>query len=126
MVSLTATPAPTSSTPPPASARSSARRSSTRTAPTDAYITEPAERALALALLDFGDVVVQVGDQLEPHRLCGYLFELAQAFSAFYEQCPVLKADTAVRASRLALCAAPWPCSTRGSTCSGSRAPQQM
>ena len=44
-------------------------------------LAEPAERALALALLGFGDVVAHVGDQLEPHRLCGYLFDLAQAFS---------------------------------------------
>jgi arginyl-tRNA synthetase len=68
-------------------------------------ITEPAERALALRLLDFGDVVVQVGDLLEPHRLCGYLFDVAQLFSTFYDHCPVLKADSEVRASRLALCA---------------------
>ena len=74
-------------------------------ATTPITLTEPAERALALALLEFGDVVVHVGDQLEPHRLCGYLFDLAQHFSAFYEQCPVLKADSEVRASRLALCA---------------------
>ena len=74
-------------------------------ATTPITLTEPAERALALALLEFGEVVVHVGDLLEPHRLCGYLFDLAQHFSAFYEQCPVLKADAEVRASRLALCA---------------------
>ncbi|HET8602020.1 MAG TPA: arginine--tRNA ligase [Segeticoccus sp.] len=68
-------------------------------------IREPAERALALALLGFGSVVAQVGDLLEPHRLCGYLFELAQTFTTFYEQCPVLKAEGPVRESRLALCA---------------------
>ena len=44
-------------------------------------VAEPAERALALHLLEFGDVVAAVGDTLEPHRLCAYLFELAQAFS---------------------------------------------
>ncbi|MCK0111660.1 arginine--tRNA ligase [Ornithinimicrobium sp. F0845] len=69
-------------------------------------VTEPAERELALQLIEFGEVVAQVGDTLEPHRLCGYLFQVAQAFSAFYETCPVLKADDpASRASRLALCA---------------------
>ncbi len=67
-------------------------------------ISEPAEHQLALALLGFGDVVVEVGRDLEPHRLCGYLFELAQAFSSFYETCPVLKADDATRSSRLTLC----------------------
>ncbi|KRE92553.1 arginine--tRNA ligase [Nocardioides sp. Soil774] len=66
-------------------------------------ITEPEERALALALLDFGDVLAEVGDALEPHRLCTYLFELAQTFSVFYEQCPILTAEPPVLASRLAL-----------------------
>jgi len=43
--------------------------------------------------------------QLEPHRLCAHLFSLAQAFTAFYDQCPVLRGtDEAVRSSRLALC----------------------
>ena len=66
---------------------------------------EDAERALALKLLDYGAVVAAVGESLEPHRLAGYLFELATTFTAFYEKCPVLKADDDdVRASRLALC----------------------
>jgi len=89
-------------------------------------ITEPAERALALALLDFGDVVVHVGDQLEPHRLCGYLFELAQHFSAFYEQCPVLKADTEARASRLSLCRATLAVLDQGLDLLGIARPPQM
>jgi arginyl-tRNA synthetase len=89
-------------------------------------LTEPAERALALALLDFGDVVVHVGDQLEPHRLCGYLFDLAQHFSAFYEQCPVLKADTEARASRLALCAATLAVLDQGLELLGIARPEQM
>ncbi len=42
----------------------------------------------------------------EPHLLAGFLFDLASTFTAFYEACPVLKADDpAVRDSRLALCA---------------------
>jgi arginyl-tRNA synthetase len=100
------------------------------TTPADAtapiILTEPAERALGLALLDFGDVVVQVGDLLEPHRLCGYLFELAQHFSAFYEQCPVLKADSEVRASRLALCAATLAVLDQGLDLLGIARPEQM
>ena len=68
-------------------------------------LNEPAERALALELLRFGSVVAEVERTLEPHRLCGYLFELASAYTSFYERCPVLKAATEEeRASRLALC----------------------
>jgi arginyl-tRNA synthetase len=39
-----------------------------------------------------------------PHKLCTYLFDLSQDFSAFYEHCPVMQADEPIRASRLALC----------------------
>jgi arginyl-tRNA synthetase len=67
-------------------------------------VTEEAERALALRLLGFGAVVGQVAETTEPHRLCGYLFEVASAFTTFYENCPVLQAgSSAVRDSRLAL-----------------------
>ena len=70
-------------------------------------ITEPAERELARKLLEFGAVVTSVAESSEPHRLCGYLFEVASLFTTFYEQCPVLKADDEeTRRSRLALCAA--------------------
>lgn len=67
-------------------------------------VVEPAERALALHLLEHGSTLRKVGELLEPHRLCAYLFELAQLFTAFYDQCPVLKAAESVRESRLALC----------------------
>jgi arginyl-tRNA synthetase len=88
---------------------------------------EPSERALALALLGFGDVVVQVGDLLEPHRLCGYLFDLAQAFSAFYEGCPVLNApDEATRGSRLALSRATLDVLETGLGLLGIEAPERM
>lgn len=64
---------------------------------------EKAEKALVLALLSFGATVRAVGDTLEPHRLCGYLYDLATRYNEFYDQCPVLKAEGAVRASRLRL-----------------------
>lgn len=40
-----------------------------------------------------------------PHTLCVYLYELAAAFSGFYESCPILADGTTgeERASRLAL-----------------------
>jgi arginyl-tRNA synthetase len=90
-------------------------------------VTEPPERVLALALLDFGDVVAQVADRAEPHRLCSYLFELAQAFSRFYEECPVLGADDeATRASRLTLCHATLAVLDRGLDLLGIPAPPEM
>jgi arginyl-tRNA synthetase len=68
-------------------------------------VTEPAEKALALALLKYPGVVRSVGESLEPHRLCGYLYDLAGAFSSFFDACPVLAAERdEVRAARLRLC----------------------
>jgi len=63
----------------------------------------PAERNLARLLLQLDGVVEAVAGSLEPHRLCGYLYEVATAFSSFYEACPVLQAPTAERGSRLVL-----------------------
>nr|MBA2540530.1 arginine--tRNA ligase [Deltaproteobacteria bacterium] len=66
-------------------------------------IVEPTERSLALRLLAFGGTVADVERTLEPHRLAGYLYDVATAFTKFYDACPILTADPAVRASRLVL-----------------------
>jgi arginyl-tRNA synthetase len=67
-------------------------------------ITDPKERALAMELLSFPDLVTQVAESLEFHRLANYLFGLATSFTSFYENCPVLKSAEPLRSSRLALC----------------------
>jgi arginyl-tRNA synthetase len=78
------------------------RQSVRSTAPS---LAEPQERALALQLLQFDAVVHDTIDKFSPHRLCTYLFDLAQAFTSFYEACPVLKeGHESTRLSRLALC----------------------
>jgi arginyl-tRNA synthetase len=64
------------------------------------------EKSLALTLLRYPGVVRAVGTSLEPHRLCQYLYDVAQAFSTFYNECHVLNApDEPTRQSRLRLCA---------------------
>ena len=69
-------------------------------------IEDPAERALALRLLGFGSAVDALIADVTPHKLCAYLYALADAFTTFYENCPVLRApDEPTRRSRLALCA---------------------
>jgi arginyl-tRNA synthetase len=62
------------------------------------------EIALAKHLLNFGLTLEAVAEEYRPNFLCNYLYELAGQFTSFYENCPVLKADDATRASRLALC----------------------
>lgn len=63
------------------------------------------ERALALHLLGFEDLLAQVAKECYPHLLCNYLYELASLFMSFYEAAPMLKEGVApaVKASRLAL-----------------------
>jgi arginyl-tRNA synthetase len=68
-------------------------------------LTSQPERALALQLTGFGRAVAEVAEASEPHKLAGYLFDTASAFTTFYEHCPVLNAEGDVRESRLALCA---------------------
>jgi arginyl-tRNA synthetase len=90
-------------------------------------LTDVAERKLALELLDFGNAVVEAGETLRPHRLCGYLYDLATAFTGFFETCPVLKApDDAMRASRLALCEHTARVLTNGLGLLGIAAPERM
>jgi arginyl-tRNA synthetase len=90
-------------------------------------LTEPAERALALELLGFGAAVTEAGETLRPHRLCGYLYDLATTFTAFFEACPVLRApDDATRESRLALCRLTAGVLARGLNLLGIAAPERM
>ena len=88
---------------------------------------EAAERELALSILGFADVVTEVAAGSTPHRLCTYLFDLAQAFTSFYEQCPVLIAETPeLRDSRLRLSAIVLEVLQAGLGVLGIRVPERM
>jgi arginyl-tRNA synthetase len=67
-------------------------------------LAAPEEIALAKHLLNFGLTLEAVAEEYRPNFLCNYLYELASHFMRFFENCPVLKAEGAVRESRLALC----------------------
>lgn len=66
----------------------------------------PQEKALALKLLQFPEVLQYVAADTMPHLLCSYLYDLASAYMAFYEHCPVLSSTTSaqLRQSRLRCC----------------------
>lgn len=69
-------------------------------------VTTPEEKAIALELLRYPGVIRAAAENCEPHRLCAYLYDLAGAFSTFFNACPVLQApDTTTRNARLRLCA---------------------
>ncbi len=68
-------------------------------------LNQPAERALGLELLRFSEALQFTVADYRPNQLTTYLFDLANRFSTFFEECPVLKAETAeLRDSRLQLC----------------------
>ncbi|MET9957368.1 arginine--tRNA ligase [Streptomyces sp. NPDC006339] len=54
----------------------------------------PAERALALHLDQFGATVAETAEEYAPHKLAAYLYQLASHLTTFYDQCPVMKAET--------------------------------
>lgn len=69
------------------------------------HLTEKDELVLAKLLLRYGEIIEAVARDLRPHFLTTYLFDLAQAFSGFYTNCPVLKAENdAICRCRLMLC----------------------
>jgi arginyl-tRNA synthetase len=76
-----------------------------RNAKPEVVLGAPQERALAVALLQFAETLDHVVADYRPNQLTAYLFELGTRYSSFFQECPVLKAETeALRASRLVLC----------------------
>ncbi|MFB6296767.1 MAG: arginine--tRNA ligase [Halobacteriales archaeon] len=65
-----------------------------------------AERELLETIARFPAVVEAAAEELQPHRVATYTRDLAEAFNAFYRECPVLDAEGETRAARLALVAA--------------------
>lgn len=68
------------------------------------YLTEPDELALAKHLIRYSEAIKAAIADYRPNNLTAFLFELAQRFSTFYANCPVLDADPSKRPTRLLLC----------------------
>jgi arginyl-tRNA synthetase len=67
-------------------------------------LSEPDELALAKHLLRYGEAIEAAACDYRPNYLTAYLYELAQKFSGFYTNCPVLDAGPDKRPTRLMLC----------------------
>jgi arginyl-tRNA synthetase len=89
-------------------------------------LVEPAERRLGRRLLDYATVVETTARTARPHHLCEYLFDLAGVVSTFYTELPVLKAEPAVRSSRLALLALVAKTLRHGLALLGIEVPERM
>jgi arginyl-tRNA synthetase len=86
-------------------AKAGVDQSAIRNPKSEILITTPQERALAIALLQFSEALARVVSDYRPNHLTAYLFELASRYSDFFENCPVLRAETdELRMSRLRLC----------------------
>lgn len=68
-----------------------------------AVLSDEAEIVLAKKLAEYPDVAERAGHNLTPHTVCTYIHEVASLYNAFYANCPVLDASTAVRNTRLDL-----------------------
>jgi arginyl-tRNA synthetase len=67
-------------------------------------LTDDAERTLTLKLAQFAEIVPTVLDDFRPNALAQYLYDVATTYHKFWEACPVLKGEGAIRDTRLALC----------------------
>ncbi|MHC4708697.1 MAG: arginine--tRNA ligase domain-containing protein, partial [Planctomycetota bacterium] len=65
---------------------------------------EPAELDLAKYLIRYAEAIEAAVADYRPNYLTAYLYELAQKFSAFYTNCPVLGAEPDKRPTRVLLC----------------------
>jgi arginyl-tRNA synthetase len=67
-------------------------------------LTEQTELGLAGHLIRYSEAIKNTVSDFRPNYLTSYLYELAQKFSAFYTDCPVLQADSQKRPTRILLC----------------------
>jgi arginyl-tRNA synthetase len=67
-------------------------------------LSEPTELDLGKHLVRYAEAIESAAADYRPNCLTAYLYELAQRFSAFYTECPVLDAPPAKRPTRLLLC----------------------
>ena len=85
--------------------RSGADAAALRTDPPPVTLDHPDERALAVQLLRFENALLAAAAEYKPSHVTGYLWDLAKTYSGFFQNCPVLKAETPeLRRSRLLLC----------------------
>ncbi len=88
--------------------------------------TDGRERALAMKLLRFGEALEDVEADYRPNVLTAYLFDVAGAYSTFYDALPVLKAEGTERTTRLALCDLTGSVLRTGLELLGIRVPERM
>lgn len=94
--------------------------------PSKTAALEPLEHALVVALARFPHHLQISAQAFDPSILAHALYDLAQTFSAFYQEVPVLQAKDAERTSRLRLVSAVKTVMARGLTLLGIPVLEEM
>ena len=89
-------------------------------------LTNEKELVLARRIGEFPQVVAEAARELAPHSVTFYLRSLAAEFHSYYNAERILVDDEALRAARLALCAAVRVTLARGLSLLGVSAPEKM
>ncbi len=89
---------------------------------------EPTERQLIFALDSFDKAATAAADKFAPHIICDHVYRLAQSFSRFYTDCPIMAdgIEADVQSSRLALAELTLKQLTLGLDILGIDAPERM
>ncbi|MFG3064963.1 arginine--tRNA ligase [Streptomyces sp. NPDC048231] len=86
-----------------------------------------AERELGLHVDQFAETVAEAAREYAPHKLAGYLYQLASLYTSFYDKCPVLKAETPDQVeNRLFLCDVTARTLHEGMALLGIRTPERL
>lgn len=89
-------------------------------------LMQPAEQALIKQIAKLPGAIREAGARYAPFVVAEWCYETARAFSTFYRDCPVLKAEPAVRAARLQLVAATAQSLRNGLSLLGVNVPERM
>ncbi|MEU3352797.1 arginine--tRNA ligase [Streptomyces sp. NPDC037389] len=91
-------------------------------------VLAPAERALGLHLDQFAATVAEAAEEYAPHKLAGYLYQLASLYTTFYDQCQVLSDQNAPELveNRLFLCDLTARTLRQGMALLGIRTPERL
>ncbi len=90
----------------------------------DERVAKESSRELAKKLLEYKGVLGEAVSEMAPHKLANYLYELAQDFSRFYENCPV--AGSEQESERIKLVKVYLDVMTHGLNILGIEIPEEM
>lgn len=89
-------------------------------------LAEDSAMALVKKLLDFPELIIKAAEALEPHRLTGYLTELATLYHKFYHELQIVTDNHETTAARLMACLATRQVLANGLKLLGVSAPTRM